>query len=315
MSRPYRLQEKNSLYHITSRGDDRKKIYLSDSDYKKFLEYILKAKDKYQFYLYAYVLMPNHYHLLIETRQPNLSRIMQYINTSYTVYYNIKRKRCGHLFQGRYKSIIVDKDSYLLELTRYIHLNPFRAKRRQSHEEYKWSSYKEYINRKRKGYIDKEEINKYINISRKQYEKFILDGKGKEKDIFKNVYAGCMLGKAEFIENRLKDLKGQVEKKDVIYKKELKSCMDKEEVIKIVESRYGKGIKELCKRKTPSIVERKITIYLMKRFLSLTNKEIGKIFGISYSAVCKVAKDVERLMGESIKFNKEIEKLISHFKV
>lgn len=106
-----------------------------------------------------------------------------------------------------------------------------------------------------------------------------------------------------------------MEKKDVIYKKELKSCMDKEEVIKIVKHGYGKGIKELCKRKNPSIQERKITIYLMKRFLSLINKEIGKIFGISFSAVSKVAKNVERLMRESIKFNKEIEKLISHFKV
>ena len=85
MARPYRLQGEGYLYHITSRGDDRKRIYVSEYDYEKFLEYLLKAKEKYNFYVYAYCLMSNHYHLLIETKLPNLSRIMQYINTAYTV--------------------------------------------------------------------------------------------------------------------------------------------------------------------------------------------------------------------------------------
>ncbi len=127
MSRPYRLEAKNTLYHLTSRGDDRKKIYASEYDHKKFMEYVLKAKERFKFRLYAYVLMTNHYHLLIETLQANLSKIMHYINSSYTTYYNVKRKKAGHLFQGRYKSLIVDKDSYFLELTKYIHLNPVKA--------------------------------------------------------------------------------------------------------------------------------------------------------------------------------------------
>ena len=114
MARPYRLQGENCLYHITSRGDDRKKIFISDHDFNKFLEYLLIAKDKYKFHLFAYCLMSNHYHLFIETLEPNLSKIMQYINTSYTVYYNTKRKKTGHLFHGRFKSIMVDGDSYFL---------------------------------------------------------------------------------------------------------------------------------------------------------------------------------------------------------
>jgi putative transposase len=82
MARPYRLQREGYLYHIASRGNDRKRIYISKYDYEKFLEYLLKAKEKYKFYIYAYCLISNHYHLLIETTQPNLSRIMQYINTA-----------------------------------------------------------------------------------------------------------------------------------------------------------------------------------------------------------------------------------------
>ena len=110
------------MYHITSRGDDRKKIFINETDHQKFLAYLQIAQEKFKFYMYAYCLMGNHYHLLFETTQANLSRIMQSLNTAYTVYYNVKRKRSGHLFQGRYKSILVDKDNYLLELTRYIHL-------------------------------------------------------------------------------------------------------------------------------------------------------------------------------------------------
>ena len=121
MARPYRLQIENGLYHITSRGNERKNIYLDESDCEKFLEYLVKAKERYKIYLYAYVLMSNHYHLLIETTTENLSRVMHYLNTSYTSYFNWKHKRCGHLFQGRYKSILVDKEGYFMRLIRYIH--------------------------------------------------------------------------------------------------------------------------------------------------------------------------------------------------
>ena len=145
MARPYRLQDANCFYHITSRGDDRKKIFISKNDYEKFLEYLLIAKSKYKFNLFAYCLMSNHYHLFIETLEPNLSKIMQYLNGSYTAYYNTKRQKTGHVFHGRFKSIMVDTDTYFLELTRYIHLNPVRGKIVESPIDYPYSSYKGYL--------------------------------------------------------------------------------------------------------------------------------------------------------------------------
>ena len=108
MARPYRLQSEDCCYHVTSRGDDRKKIFISEYDFAKFIEYIALAKVRYKFYVYAYCLMTNHYHLLIETTQANISKIMHYINGSYTTYYNIKRRRSGHLFGGRFKSTVAD---------------------------------------------------------------------------------------------------------------------------------------------------------------------------------------------------------------
>src|SRR4030067_396555 len=145
MARPLRIEFKGAVYHITARGNERKKIYLSKIDYEKFLKYLDDTKKKYNVVIHCYVLMSNHYHLIIETPEANLSKVMHYINGSYTTYFNIKRKRSGHLFQGRFKSIIVDKDNYLLELSRYIHLNPVRAGIVEKPEDYQYSSYKTYI--------------------------------------------------------------------------------------------------------------------------------------------------------------------------
>ena len=113
MARPLRIEYAGAFYHITARGNDRKKIFLSVQDYDKFLSYLSEACHKYGVILHAYVLMGNHYHLIVETPGANLSVFMHHINSAYTTYFNLKRKRSGHLFQGRYKAFLIDKDSYL----------------------------------------------------------------------------------------------------------------------------------------------------------------------------------------------------------
>jgi putative transposase len=316
MARPYRLQGEGYLYHITSRGDDRKRVYVSQYDYEKFLEYLLKAKEKYNFFIYAYCLMSNHYHLLIETKLPNLSRIMQYINTSYSIYYNKKRNRSGHVFQGRYKSIIVEGDSYFLELTRYIHLNPVRAGISKKPEEYKWSSFNEYITNKRKTIIDKKEIMKYYKIKPSKYKQFVLDGINEKTDVFDGVYAGFVLGKVKFIKDTIKDLKQQVEEeKEISYKNKLINNIEIDDIVKETAKHYKRTTKELYNEKKKPLFSRKAAIYLCKRLTGLTNKEIGEAFKITYSAVSKAYKDMERIMGEKPKTRKDIETIISHFKV
>ncbi len=125
MARSLRIEYEDAVYHVTSRGNERKKIFFTKHDYKKFLDYMKKAKKKYGVMVHCYVLMSNHYHVVIETPKANLSKVMQYINGSYTTYINTKKKRSGHLFQGRYKAIVVDRDNYLLELSRYVHLDSY----------------------------------------------------------------------------------------------------------------------------------------------------------------------------------------------
>jgi len=315
MARPYRLQGENCFYHITSRGDDRKKIYISDFDFKRFLEYLLKAKQRFHFYLYAYVLMPNHYHLLIETLQPNLSRIMQYLNTSYTTYYNIKRSKCGHLFQGRYKSILVDKDSYCQELSKYIHLNPVRAKIVERPEQYKWSSYKGYINKKGDGYIDKSQIKNIIGMNEIQYRQFILSAMDvPQTNPFKDIYAGFILGPTSFIKEKLRDLKIQIESRNISYKESLIPHVTKEEIINAVAKKYKQDPKELSNSKKHTMKARKAALYLMKNFSGMTNNEIGESFSLTYSAVSKAVAALEKEMNEDGNIRKEIDEIISQFK-
>lgn len=141
LARPKRILFEGALYHITSRGNERRKIVQSDSDRRLFTRTLGDTVEEHGLILHAWVLMDNHYHLLLETPSPNLSTAMKYLNGVYTQKFNFIHRRVGHLFQGRFKSILVDKSNYLLELCRYIVLNPVRAGMVDHPRKWVWSSY------------------------------------------------------------------------------------------------------------------------------------------------------------------------------
>ncbi len=145
MPRPPRVEFEGALYHVITRGNNRQAIFKDEADYRTFLGLLERGKQKHPFYLYAYVLMPNHVHLLLERQTDSLSRIMQRLLTGYAQYWNRKYRKVGHVFQGRYKAILCQKDAYLSELVRYIHLNPVRAKMVRRPEDYVWSSHRAYL--------------------------------------------------------------------------------------------------------------------------------------------------------------------------
>lgn len=315
MARPYRLQEQNCLYHITSRGDDRKKIFISDYDYEKFLEYIKAAKEKFKFHLYAYCLMGNHYHLLLKITQPNLSKIMQYINTSYTIYYNVKRKRSGHLFQGRFKSILVEEDSYFTELTRYIHLNPVRAKMVDNPEKYRWSSCNAYLTNKADEVIDKDRIKELLTMDNVRYRQFVQEGIKNSFDPFKNVYAGFILGKAKFIKDKLNQLRIEVDSKDFAHKRAVKNIIDPQEVINIVAKHFKLDTEQIIKSKSRPMIAKKAALCILRRKTGLTNNEIGRIFNMKLAAVSKAALSFEREIQDNRGLNKMVNEISSKVEV
>ncbi|MFC4656771.1 transposase [Rheinheimera marina] len=141
MSRPLRLEYAGALYHVTSRGNEHKAIYLQESDYKKFLKVLEQVCQRYNWLIHAYCLMTNHYHILVETPEANLSIGMRQLNGVYTQAFNRRHQRVGHLLQGRFNAVLVQKDSHLLEVCRYIVLNPVRAAMVAHCQQWRWSSY------------------------------------------------------------------------------------------------------------------------------------------------------------------------------
>ena len=293
MARPYRLQAEGCFYHVTSRGNGRQAIYWNDKDRSKFLEYLVTARERFKFYLHAYCLMGNHYHLLIETTQPNLSRIMQYINTAYTIYSNIKRNKNGHLFQGRFKSILVEADSYFAELTRYIHLNPARAEIVDSPEKYPWSSYKAYLQGRDDGLVDIGRVKQFLDMDLKQYRQFVQNPKACPNP-FKNVYAGFILGGVKFIQDKLNQLQAEVESRDFAHKRAIKNIIEPQAIIKAVSDYFKISTEDIRYSKKRPLEAKQIAIYFIRRKTGLTNAQIGVLFGMKPSAVSMAALGFEK---------------------
>ena len=163
MARQLRLAFEDACYHISSRGSRKGKIFYTDEDKSYFLELLNQTCNKYSITCYAYCLMDKHYHLFINTQKPNISQAMHFLNTSYTNWYKAKHNIVGSILQGRYKSIIVDKDTYALVLSTYIHLNPLRAGIVKDLKEYKWSSYINYI-KQAKSSINRLDMDFVLNM-------------------------------------------------------------------------------------------------------------------------------------------------------
>jgi len=180
MARRPRIHFPGALYHVISRGNRRQRIFLDEKDMKKFLSYLVEYKSRRPFRLYAYALMKNHLHLLVEVEEIPLSRIMQSLLFRYTGYFNRRYREVGHLFQGRYKAIVCDKDVYLLELVRYIHLNPVRANIVKRPEEYLWTSHLSYLGRGGDDLIDEGfvlgQFSGNKSLARQRYRQFVWEG-------------------------------------------------------------------------------------------------------------------------------------------
>ena len=179
MPRVQRVKGEFSTYHVVQRGNEKKKIFRNNEDKVKFLETIAKAREKYNFLLYAYCLMDNHIHLLVNDNGNDISKLMKSINVSYVSYFNRAYQRCGHLFQDRFKSELVKDDRYLLEVSRYIHNNPVKAKMVERPDDFKWSSYNIYSGKANDalGLLDTSMILNYFSGNKpksvSEYEKFV----------------------------------------------------------------------------------------------------------------------------------------------
>ena len=306
MARPLRITYPGAFYHVTSRGNERKAVFKSERDREKFLEYLESATLRYDARIHTYCMMDTHYHLLLETPSGNLSQIMRHINGAYTTYFNVKRDRSGHLFQGRYKAILVDLDEYAKELSRYIHLNPVRAKMVETPEEYDWSSYKFYIGKQRSaewlyrdfilGYFSKK-----VSTAQKKYQNFVDALVAQEYySPLEEVVSSTLLGSADFIayikENFLSAKKPNKELpalKELVQKPSMRDIFEEVELVLTEDKNLARNVK----------------MYLCQRNTGKNLKDIGLHFGIGESGVSKACKRVAYRIEKDKKLKKKIERL------
>jgi REP-associated tyrosine transposase len=314
VARPLRIEYEGALYHVTARGNEKRKVFFSRKDYEKFKEYLANAIEKYGFILHGYVFMTNHYHLIIETPEKNLSKIMHYVNSSYTTYTNIKRKRNGHLFQGRFKSIVVDRDSYLLELSRYLHLNPVRANMAGKPEDYPYSSYGCFTAATDDKLVTTKTILEMISSNpdkaRDKYISFVESATGKEVESpFKKVYGGIILGNVNFIKDVLGKIEDeQLEKEETSNRRSLRASRLPEEVISAISSHYGIAPEEITNAGQSDV--RKICLYLLKKHTSAANREIGEMLGcMGATAVAKAYQRFTDDLTTNPRLKKELNEL------
>jgi putative transposase len=306
MARPLRITFPGAFYHITSRGNERKNVFKSRRDREKFLEYFESAVVRYDAVIHAYCLMDNHYHILLETPSGNLSQIMRHINGAYTNYFNTKRRRAGHLFQGRYKSILVDIDEYAKELSRYIHLNPVRAKIVESPEEYEWSSFNYYTgNKKSPEWLYKDFIlgyfGKKVKTAQKGYKRFVEQlVKEKYDNPLDRVVSSTLLGSVDFIEfvkeKYLSDIKND---KDIPALKELSNKATLTEIFDEADKIF---------KATPQLA-RNVKMYLGQKYSGRSLKDIAKHFGIGESGVSQAGRRVAGRLKKERKLRKQVEKI------
>jgi len=280
MARPLRIEFAGAVYHITSRGNARENIFIDREDRRLFLSLLEDTGERYHWLCYAYCLMSNHYHLLIETPDGNLSMGMRQLNGVYTQRFNKRHGRTGHIFQGRFKAILVQKESHLLELCRYVVLNPVRAGSVSHPEEWKWSSYVATMGMIKKpkflysGWI-LAQFGHDIVTARKAYRDFVITGIKKESP-WKDLKGRTFLGKENFIEKVKEFLKGKERIKE----------------IPRIERFVGRPpLKEIFGEIKTKPLEIK-GMYAAHVRYGYTLKEIGDFLGIHYSTVSKLLKEV-----------------------
>lgn len=307
MARPLRLEFAGALYHLTARGDRQEPIFLDDGDRRGFLDLLGKEISQQGWICYAYCLMGNHYHLLIETPEANLVRGMRRLNGVYTQAFNRRRKKPGHVFQGRYKSILVDKENYLLELCRYVVLNPVRANMVKEPEEWSWSSYGATAGTATTPkWLAVEEVLSFFSGSRSNYRRFVSEGIA-EGTIWEDVKGQIYLGSEDFLE-RMQELADGQSVWGVAKAQTRPKTPEADEIVNTVAREYGISVSQVLDRRHAEAYW--LAVYLMRRAGNLSLQEVAKRAGVSIARISQIQTKIE---AENI--SKQMAKVLRTYKL
>lgn len=305
-----------------SRGNERHDIVRDDGDRRKFLEILGRMCTRLGVEVHAYVLMNNHYHLLLRTPDANLSRSMQWFAVSYTRYFNLRHRRSGHLFQGRFKSFLVENDAYLMQLSCYIHRNPIRAGAARRLSDYRWSSYPAYAyGRHPQSWLTTGLILSVVGGANRQaaYRRLVQQYAREERQIWEDVKHGILLGSDEFAEKIRNEylLEGDAGA-EVPQRKRLARREDLQQRLATAANKVGLDLQKAARGARVRQDEkeaRDVLLYVVWESGQYTNNEIGAFFGLCYSAVSRRAQIMATLVESDPEVRRRVEKVKSLIKM
>ena len=315
MSRPLRIAYPGAWYHVMNRGRRFESIYSDKHDYLMFIDLLIEVSEIFNVNIAAYCLMKNHYHILLQTPDGNISRCMRHLNSVYTQRYNRRHGFDGQLFRGRYKSILVCNDSHLLQLVRYIHKNPVKAGLVKDMPDYEWSSYKGYLSYAKKwNWLHKDYIFSMITPKKQGRLKPFIEFMQKEESgevtkLFSLKKLPSFFGPESFI-TEMKE-KHYFKKKSCEVPESKRLAPASDSIISSVCENYGVTFSELMVTRRGIFHEpRNIAVYLLRQIRGESLNNIGKLFNIkAYSTVSSILRRVSKLKKYDRKIKSRIEKI------
>lgn len=302
----------DTFYHVLSRGNERKEIFRDEKDHLRFLDTLGRMVQRFKLEVHAYVLMKNHFHLLVHTKEANLSRAIQWLEVSYSVWFNRRHQRSGHLFQGRFKSFLIENDRYFTAMCLYIHGNPLRAGIVRRLSEYRWSSYGVYADKKQEvSWLSTELVLGMYGRSRKRFLRAQQEFFEERPKLLEDLRHGLYLGSEGFSEECMERVKGEgyAEKpqaRSLLRGRDLRGL-----AIRILEE-FGEREPEsvLKVRKYPH-QNRDMAIYVLYQQGVYLNKEIGEVFGVGYTAIPGAVRRGQEYIRADGRLEKLINKIIA----
>ena len=320
MARPLRIEFPGALYHVTSRGNERKAIFREDGDRTRFLERLAAVVARQRLRIHAYALMRNHYHLMVETPEGNLPRALAQLNGAYTQEFNRRHHRGGHLLQGRYKAILVDKDSYLLELSRYIHLNPVRVGEVRIAWKYPWSSAAAYVGKVAPpAFLTVAEVlgtfSPRPSLARQRYAAFLAERNAQGvASPWAAVQGQVLLGNERWVEQMKRRLAGRPVPEGTVAAKALRPRPALDAVLtQVCRAAQTDSATVRRPRGGRGGWARPVAMALAWDVCGLNQREIGQEFGVSPYAVSKAIARAAGLAAETGKVGRAVRQLNSLF--
>jgi REP element-mobilizing transposase RayT len=304
------VEYEHAFYHVISRGHRRENIFRCHSDRNDFLKKLSQTTERLHLKIHAYVLMSNHYHLLIETPKANLAKAMHDLNAGYANWYRSKYRLVGSIFQGRYRAIVVEKDEYLLVLSAYIHLNPVKAGMARKPEDYVWSSYRSYIGQcKPPCFLSMEDILAKFRRGR-AYGRYVAGLLEVEKGIaHKDVYGkNSFLGSDTFIRRTLSNYRKKSRRDGEVSGESDLRRIDADVVLAIMMADLHIKEDEIQSRRKGNIY-RKIFIYLLRQHTGLSWQGIGELLGMKYRTTAELHRYFAKELSENEATGKRVARI------